>query len=128
MTEVERGNLHFGEVALSGTQLVTSGSIGYVMVATGTGEMVPTAQRAAYDLVAKVAIPNMRYRNDIGDKLVQHDHARLKIWAILTKPRMKKRSTHADSARNSAPRKSTSAMRPRQSVALTAGSRSPGAG
>lgn len=83
LTDADRNNLHFGEVALVGSQLVTSGSVGYVMVATGTGENIPAAQRQVYDLVRKVVIPNMRYRTDIGDKLVQHDLGQLKKQGYL---------------------------------------------
>ena len=43
------------------------------MVVTGTGTSVPQAQQAAYARVRQVKVPNMRYRNDIGDKLVRED-------------------------------------------------------
>src|SRR6185369_13372243 len=36
----ERARLHFSEVALAGGQLVTSGTVGYVMVANGIGTTV----------------------------------------------------------------------------------------
>ena len=65
----ERRHLHFAEVALDGELLVTSGQIGYVMVVTGRGTTVAAAQRSAYALAAKVAVPKVRYRIDIGDAL-----------------------------------------------------------
>ncbi|MEO5702738.1 MAG: phosphoribosylglycinamide synthetase C domain-containing protein [Gammaproteobacteria bacterium] len=83
LTEADKHNLHFGEVALLGSQLITSGSVGYVMVVTGTGETVPAAQQQVYDRVRKVVVPNMRYRTDIGDKLVRHDLGQLKIMGYL---------------------------------------------
>lgn len=74
----ERARLHYAEVALEGGQLVTSGSVGYVMVATGTGATVPEAQRAAYALARRVHVPNLRYRTDIGDRFVREDEATLR--------------------------------------------------
>jgi phosphoribosylamine--glycine ligase len=70
--------LHFGEVEFDGEHLLTSGSIGYVCVATGTGDNVQEAQSSAYATARKVAVANARYRNDIGDKLIREDSETLK--------------------------------------------------
>jgi phosphoribosylamine--glycine ligase len=69
LTAQERADLHFAEVGLVGGQLVTVGQVGYVMVVTGRGATIEDAQRAAYGLAGKIAIPNVRYRTDIGDAL-----------------------------------------------------------
>jgi len=74
---------HYGEVALDRGQLITAGMIGYVMVVTGAGDSVEDARREAYERVAKVVIPNARYRNDIGLKLIAEDRARLREWGWL---------------------------------------------
>ncbi|MDM0032141.1 phosphoribosylglycinamide synthetase C domain-containing protein [Variovorax sp. J22P271] len=76
--------LHFGEIAKVGGQLVTSGQAGYVGVATGTGLNVNEARRAAYDAVQRLCIPNMRYREDIGLRLVGGDLERLRTWGYLS--------------------------------------------
>jgi phosphoribosylamine--glycine ligase len=60
-----------------GHDLVTAGQIGYVMVVTGTGAEVLEARDAALARARKVVVPNMRYRIDIGDRLVREDRAKL---------------------------------------------------
>jgi phosphoribosylamine--glycine ligase len=76
-------HLHFGEVERSGEHFITSGSLGYVMVVTGVGATIAAAQSAAYARVRNVVIPNMRYRNDIGERLQREDLARLVHWGYL---------------------------------------------
>jgi len=77
MTAADRAALHFAEVARLNGHLVTSGSCGYVGVATGVGATVQIASEEAYRLARKVVVPNLRYRNDIGDRVHTHDLARL---------------------------------------------------
>jgi phosphoribosylamine--glycine ligase len=76
-------NLHFGEIAREGNRLVTSGPSGYALVVTGTGETAQEAQRAAYALVRKVHLPNVRYRTDIGDRFMREDEATLRRLAWI---------------------------------------------
>jgi phosphoribosylamine--glycine ligase len=47
------------------------------MVVTGTGTTIEEARESAYSRVNKVVIPNARYRNDIGVRLIDADWARL---------------------------------------------------
>lgn len=65
--------VHLAEVALRGSQLVTSGARGYVGVATGLGATPARANRAALHRAQAVVVPNLRYRTDIGDA-VQRTH------------------------------------------------------
>lgn len=78
MNEHDRQHLHLAEVAIVNEQLVTSGEIGYVGVATGVGDDVQTSISNAYALADKVILPNLRYRNDIGDRVLQGDYEGLK--------------------------------------------------
>lgn len=79
----ERADLHFGEVALRGAQMVCAGSMGYIVVATGRGADARSAQIAAYRLIAKLAVSRLRYRNDIAENFLRRDHAALRRWGWL---------------------------------------------
>jgi phosphoribosylamine--glycine ligase len=79
----ERRNVHYGEVGLSDGVLVTSGASGYTLVVTGTGETIAAARAAANVLAGKVVIPNARYRTDIGQRLIQDEFAKLKLWGLF---------------------------------------------
>ena len=76
--EADDDALHFGEVERGSDGLITSGSLGYVAVATGLGESVQEAQSRTYATLRKVVVANARYRNDIGDRLIREDWATLK--------------------------------------------------
>lgn len=77
MSEADHNSLHPGEVTMKDGQLRTAGMIGYTMVVTGTGTTIEEARRAVYERVDKVVIPNGRYRNDIGVRLMENDWSRL---------------------------------------------------
>jgi len=51
-----------------------------------TGADISEAQTAAYRLAAQVAIPNARYRNDIGTKLMAHGFSFLQRLGLLDGP------------------------------------------
>jgi phosphoribosylamine--glycine ligase len=70
--------LYFADVARVNGQLVTSGTCGYVGVATGTGGTVQQANDNALRVARGVAVPNLRYRTDIGDRVHRSDLQRLK--------------------------------------------------
>jgi phosphoribosylamine--glycine ligase len=78
MNDADRASLHYGEVTMTNGQLTTAGMIGYTMVVTGLGSTVEGARREAYARVDKVVIPNVRYRNDIGARLIERDIKRLR--------------------------------------------------
>ncbi|MBA3595115.1 MAG: phosphoribosylamine--glycine ligase [Pseudomonadota bacterium] len=73
MSAAEREAVHFAEVATVRGQLVTSGASGYIGVATGTGGSVRQARDHAYQVARQVVIPNLRYRTDIGDRVISRD-------------------------------------------------------
>ncbi len=71
------------EVALDNGQLVTAGAYGWTMVATGCGRTIQSARRDAYRLIERVHIPNMRYRRDIGERLIAADYAKVNSLGLL---------------------------------------------
>jgi phosphoribosylamine--glycine ligase len=84
--EERQRHLHLGEVARAGNVLLTAGSVGYVMVATGVGRDVRAARKAAYSTAAGVVVPNLRYRLDIGERFLREDRAALERLGWLSAP------------------------------------------
>lgn len=83
MTEADHHYLHLAEVASVNQQLITSGMLGYIGVANGVGETVEISRANAYKLAEKVIVPNIRYRNDIGDRVIEGDYAGLKTLGYI---------------------------------------------
>jgi len=84
LTEADRDAFHYGEVDMRDEQLVTAGMIGYVMVVTGVADSIQAARETAYNRVRKVVIPNSRYRNDIGLRVIEHDLAELGRLGVIS--------------------------------------------
>ena len=82
-TEIDRLHVHYGEIAKEGEQLVTAGYHGWTMVVTGTGNTIADAQAAAYQRVREVYVPNLRYRNDIGAKLIANEWSEIERLGLL---------------------------------------------
>ncbi len=83
MGPAEMQALHFAEVAQDGDHLITSGATGYVGVATGVGSSVGEANAQALRIARGVVVPNLRYRQDIGERVTHHDLAMLARWGWL---------------------------------------------
>ena len=81
--EVPLEHLHLGEVGLEGSELVTSGLYGWTAVVTGTGATIAEARDQAYRHAAQVQAPSLRYRLDIGEKLIAGDFEKLVGWGWL---------------------------------------------
>ncbi|HSI24688.1 MAG TPA: phosphoribosylglycinamide synthetase C domain-containing protein, partial [Methylotenera sp.] len=82
-SEGDKRHLHFSEVAKLNDQLVTSGVTGNVATAVGRGDTIEAARQQAYKLAVKVIVPNVRYRQDIGDSLVSKDWQQLVDWGYV---------------------------------------------
>jgi phosphoribosylamine--glycine ligase len=83
LTAEDRQHLHYGELGLEADELVTTGIYGWAMVVTGVGDSISVAQRRATRLADRVLIPNVRYRRDIGDRLMAEDYARVERLGLF---------------------------------------------
>ena len=83
LTDEDRANLHYGEVGLDGGELVTSGLYGWTMVVTGVAPTIEGANDKACALAQRVYVPNLRYRRDIGDRLLRGELARVEELGLL---------------------------------------------
>lgn len=83
LTAQDRRHLHYCELGLEGGELVTSGLYGWAMVVTGVGDSISLAQRRANRLADRILIPNVRYRRDIGQRLMGGDYARVEALGLL---------------------------------------------
>jgi phosphoribosylamine--glycine ligase len=78
-----REGIHIEDVKLVNGEWLVTGTSGVVLIVCGTGSTMRQAQRQAYNRVRNVMIPNMYYREDIGDRWVEEDSDRLHSWGYL---------------------------------------------
>lgn len=85
ITEEEMGHIHFEEVSKNKRtgRYYISDDRGYILYVTSNGATVAEAQKKAYALINKIHIPKMFYRNDIGNKFINSDQDKLKLWGYL---------------------------------------------
>lgn len=83
--DIDPRHLHLGEVGSCNAGLVTAGLYGWTAVVTGTAPTVHEATAAAYANATKVLSPNLRYRLDIGAKLMGGDLDRMSQWGWLNR-------------------------------------------
>jgi phosphoribosylamine--glycine ligase len=74
--------IHIEDVKLVNGEWLITGDTGVVLIVTGVGISVKQAQAQAYQRVRNILIPNMYYRDDIGDRWFE-DHDKLHTWGYL---------------------------------------------
>ena len=60
-----------------------AGESGMPLVVTGKGETMREARERAYDRIDSIVIPNLYYRDDIGERWIDGDGDRLQAWGYL---------------------------------------------
>jgi len=78
-----REGYHIEDVRTENGEWLVTGTSGVVLIVCGTGPTMKQAQRQAYNRVRNVMIPNMYYREDIGDRWFEEDSDRLHSWGCL---------------------------------------------
>jgi phosphoribosylamine--glycine ligase len=63
-----------------------AGESGMPLVVTGKGETMGAAREQAYDRIDDIVIPNLYYRDDIGERWIDGDGDRLLSWGYLGSP------------------------------------------
>jgi phosphoribosylamine--glycine ligase len=74
--------VHIEDVKLVDGQWLVAGTAGVVLTVVGLGPTMRQAKAAAYARVKNILIPNMYYRDDIGDRWSE-DSDRLHNWGYL---------------------------------------------
>lgn len=77
-----REGIHIEDVKQVNGQWVITGSSGVALIVVGTGQTMKQAQAQAYSRIKNILIPNMFYRNDIGDRWAE-DSDKLHNWGYL---------------------------------------------
>lgn len=74
--------IHIEDIKLYKGDWVLTGSAGAALIVVGTGATIKQAQKQLYRRINNIFIPNMFYRNDIGDRWYQ-DRIKLRRWGYL---------------------------------------------
>jgi phosphoribosylamine--glycine ligase len=78
-----RDGIHIEDVRSFNEEWMVTGTSGVVLIVCGIGSTMKQAQRQAYNRVRNVMIPNMYYREDVGDRWSEEDSDRLHSWGYL---------------------------------------------
>lgn len=74
--------VHIIDVKLVNNEWLVTGTLGTVMIVSGTAPTVKQAQQQVYNRIKNIIIPHMYYRTDIGDRWME-DADRLHTWGYL---------------------------------------------
>ena len=78
-----REGIHIEDVKLLNGEWLVTGTSGVALIVCGVGPTMKQAQRQVYNRLKNVMIPNMYFREDIGDRWNEEDSDRLHSWGYL---------------------------------------------
>jgi len=79
----DRDGIHIEDAKKVDGQWRVAGEAGMPLVVTGKGATMQEAQKQAYSRIDDITIPNMYYRDDIGDRWNESDGDLLQAWGYL---------------------------------------------
>ncbi len=74
--------VHIHDVKRVNDEWLVTGGVGLALVVTGAGSTMREAQKQAYGRIQNILIPNMYFRDDIGDRWIDNSD-RLHTWGYL---------------------------------------------
>ena len=78
-----REGIHIEDAKRIDGQWRVAGESGMPLVVTGKGETMQSARGQAYKRIDDIVIPNLYYRDDIGERWISGDGDRLQAWGYL---------------------------------------------
>jgi phosphoribosylamine--glycine ligase len=78
-----RDGIHLEDTKNVEGQWRVAGESGMPLVVTGKGDTMQNARRQAYERVDNIVIPNLYYRDDIGERWIEGDGDRLQAWGYM---------------------------------------------
>jgi len=78
-----REGIHLEDAKQVDSQWRVAGDNGMPIVVTGKGDTMQAARTQAYDRIDGIVMPNMYYRDDIGERWTSGDGDRLQAWGYL---------------------------------------------
>lgn len=78
-----REGIHIEDAKKVDGQWRVAGGNGMPIVVTGKGDTMYAAREQAYDRIDDIVMPNMYYRDDIGERWIDGDGDRLLAWGYL---------------------------------------------
>jgi phosphoribosylamine--glycine ligase len=79
----DRTGIHIEDTKRVNGQWRVAGDAGMPLIVTGKGETMESARTQAYGRLDEIVIPNLYYRDDIGERWIDGDGDRLLAWGYL---------------------------------------------
>ena len=79
---LRNSEVHIEDIKLVNDQWIITGSSGVALIVVGTGLTMRDAQKQAYSRIKNILIPNMYYRDDIGDRWYD-EFDKLHSWGYI---------------------------------------------